>query len=226
MELARLQPYCPGLIPGAEINVLVDALFKKIGRDYYFHCIVAADPDDSDEYGHILRTARDSLQYRPGAYPTGFRSSIVDVASEFRKAGALFIPAHLHQGKAPETSRSVDDLYDDDAFLGFIRDGAFDAVEVRDTKTAIFFDGEHKTQPGISIPQISCVRSSDAHHHDDIGRGRSTWIRMEKNTFGELKAALALAHRVTLIRPEADACSGHWPSHYGCFHPRYLDSTE
>lgn len=206
-ELAQLQPYCPSvtLIPGVEINVLVDALFKKIGKDYFFHCIVAADPDDADEYGHILRSARDRLQYRDGAYPAGFRSSIVDVATRFREVGALFIPAHLHQGKAPDTSRSVDDLYNDDAFLGFVAEGAFDAVEVREMATATFFDGAHRTPEGLAIPLISCVRSSDAHHHTAVSsRRRATWVRAERKAFGELKAALALPHRVTLNLPEAN----------------------
>ncbi len=205
-ELAQLQPHCPSvtLIPGVEINVLVDALFKQIGKDYFFHCIVAADPDDADEYSHILRGARDRLQYRDGAYPAGFRSSIVDVAAHFRDAGALFIPAHLHQGKAPETSRSVDDLYDDDAFLGFVADRVFDAVEVREMATATFFDGAHRTPADIAIPLISCVRSSDAHHHDELSsRQRATWVRAEEKVFGELKAALALSHRVTLTAPQA-----------------------
>jgi len=37
--LHALQPHCPDttLSPGAEINVIVDALFKKIGKDYFFH---------------------------------------------------------------------------------------------------------------------------------------------------------------------------------------------
>lgn len=164
---------------------------------------MAADPDDADEYGHILRAARDSLQYREGEYPAGFRSSIVDVARQFHTAGAIFIPAHLHQSKPPETSRSVDDLYDDDAFLGFVADGVFHAVEVRKEATATFFDGTHKTTDGRKIPLISCVRSSDAHHHDEIGaHDRATWIRAEKTCFGELKAALALPHRVTLTAPQ------------------------
>jgi hypothetical protein len=77
-ELAKLQPYCPSvtLIPGVEINVLVDALSKKIGKDYFFHCIVAVDPDDPDEYGHILRSAKDKFQYRESDYPAGFQSNI------------------------------------------------------------------------------------------------------------------------------------------------------
>ena len=201
-ELAKLQPFCPSvtLIPGVEINVFVDALSKKIGKDYFFHCIVAVDPEDTDEYGYVLRAARDNLQYRDSAYPTGFRSSIVDVATYFRDAGALFIPAHLHQSKSPDQSRSIDDLYNDDSFLGFVRDGIFDALEVRQTETAMFFDGVHETENHLMIPRASCVRSSDAHHHNEIDL-RTTWVRAEQQTFGELKAALALPHRVTLTEP-------------------------
>ncbi len=203
-ELANLQPHCPSvtLIPGVEINAFAEVLFKKIGKDYFFHCIVAADPTDTDEYGHFLRAARDKFQYRNGSYPSGFKSSIVDVAAHFREAGTLFIPAHLHQGKSPEESRSIDELYDDDTFLGFVGAGVFDALEVRQEKTAAFFDGVHKTKNDLAIPRISCVRSSDAHHHDIVGH-RATWVRAEKPTFGELKAALALPHRVTLTSPKA-----------------------
>jgi hypothetical protein len=202
-ELGQLQPYCPSvtLIPGAEVNIIVDALSGKIGKDYFFHCIVAGDPTDPDEYGHILRAARNELQYREDAHPSGFRSSIVDVALHLRKSGALFIPAHLHQSKPPEVSRSIDDLYDDDAFLGFVDAGAFDALEVREGKTASFFDGNQKTPHGLSIPRISCVRSSDAHQHEAVG-SRVTWVRSERRTFGELKAALALPPRVTLDQPD------------------------
>ena len=203
-EIAQLQQHCRSvtLIPGVEINVIVDALFKKIGKDYFFHCIVAVDPDDPDEYGYVLRAAREKLQYRDSAYPAGFRSSIVDVASYFRAAGAIFIPAHLHQGKTADISRSVDDLYDDDAFLGFIEDGMFDGLEVRELATAKFFDGHTKTQDGRKIPRISCVRSSDAHHHSEVAiRNRTTWVRAEQKTFGELKAALALPHRIALASP-------------------------
>ena len=78
----------------------------------------------------------------------------------------------------------------------------FDALEVRQTKTAEFFDGTHKTQDDLTIPHVSCVRSSDAHHHKVVGH-RATWVRVESRTFGELKAALALPHRVTLTKPEA-----------------------
>ena len=179
--------------------------FKKIGKDYFFHSIVAIDPRDPGDYGYVLRSAIKELHYRDSDYPAGFRSTVSDVGRYFRKNGALFIPAHLHQSKAPENSRSVDDLYSDDAFLGFIEDKAFDALEVRQKQTAEFFDGEHITGEKRRIPLITCVSSSDAHHHDHLSqRQRSTWVRAEQPTFAELKAALSLPHRVTLESPSMD----------------------
>lgn len=205
-ELAALQPHCPDttLIPGAEIDVIVDALFKKIGKDYFFHCIVAIDPESDGDYGYLLRKAQDELTYRPGEYPAGFRSSIVDVGRFFRDGGALFIPAHLHQSKAPENSRSIDDLYDDDTFLNFVRDNAFDALEVRQRQTAAFFNGSTVTQDGLQIPAAVCVASSDAHRHEQLTeRDRSTWVRAETRSFSELAAALTFRHRISLEQPPA-----------------------
>jgi DNA repair ATPase RecN len=203
-ELSSLQRYCPNttLIPGAEINVIVDALFKKVVKDHFFHCIVAVDPASAVDYGYLLHSAKEELIYRPGDYPAGFRSSIVDVAAFFRKKGALFIPAHLHQGKSVETSRSIDDLYDDDSFLGFVEDGAFSALEVRSISTAAFFSGKQKTKDDRKIPPAVCVASSDAHNHDHITkRNRATWIRAERPTFSELASALNFRHRVRLVQP-------------------------
>ena len=206
-ELAALQEHCPSvrLIPGAEINIIVDAVFKKIGKDYYFHAIVAVDPDGGGEYGYVLRKAQDALTYRPGDYPAGFRSSVLDLSRLMKEEGALFIPAHLHQAKEPETSKSIDDLYDDDAFLGFVREGAFDALEVRQSSTAAFFDGSKTTDEGIAIPPATCVASSDAHHHEHLQqRRRETWLRLERLTFAELRAALSFRHRVSLAAPSIE----------------------
>ena len=72
--------------------------------------------------------------------------------------------------------------------------------EVRQISTAAFFQGNQTTAEGLAIPRISCVCSSDAHHHDVVGK-RVTWVRAEMPTFGELKAALALPHRVMLTAP-------------------------
>src|SRR6266496_3371285 len=205
-EIAALRAYCPSttLLPGAEINVVVDALFKKIGKDYFFHCILAVDPDAGD-YGYVLRRAREQFTYRDSDYPAGFRSSVLDLGRFFRGQGALFIPAHLHQSKSPAHSRSIDDLYDDDAFLGFVSDGAFDALEVRQLTTAAFFDGTRKTPDDLTIPPSACVASSDAHHHEHLAeRSRATWVRMETPSFRELGAALSFRHRVSLTAPPVE----------------------
>jgi DNA repair ATPase RecN len=56
---------------------------------------------------------------------------------------------------------------------------------------------------GQTIPAAVCVASTDAHHHKHLAeRTRTTWIRAERSTFDELKAALTFRHRVSLQRPE------------------------
>lgn len=201
-ELEALQRLCPStaLLPGAEINVFVDALTKKVSKDHFFHCIVAADP--ATEWSHLLHSAKRSLTYREGEYPAGFHSSIHDVAKSFTEEGALFIPAHLHQAKEPHQSRSVDDIYEDDAFLSFVETGLFSALEVRDVSTASFFDGTKQTREGVPIPKAICVQSSDAHSHEHLrSRQRFTWLQMERPSFAEIKAALSFRHRVSLAKP-------------------------
>ena len=204
-ELAGLRKHCPDttLIPGAEIDVFVDALSKKVNKDYFFHRIVAVDPDMPGDYGYVLQKAKEQFTYKGTEYPAGFHSSILDLGAFFRKHGALFVPAHLHQSKSPENSRSIDDLYDDEAFLGFVSHGAFDALEVRQQATAEFFDGTKRTVEGLKIPASVCVRSSDAHHHEHIvQRKRWTWVRTETTSFADLAAALSFRHRVTLDEPQ------------------------
>jgi DNA repair ATPase RecN len=201
-ELKKLQDLCPNtlLIPGAEINVFVDALMKKVTKDHYYHCVVAADP--STEWAYPLQKAKENLSYSDTGYPSGFHSNIRDVAWIFTDAGALFIPAHLHQSKPPNTSRSIDDIYDDSEFLRLVDSGVFSALEVREASTARFFEGSSKTKEGTPIPAAVCVQSSDAHNHQHIiDRNRSTWVQMERPSFSELKAALKFRHRVSLDCP-------------------------
>lgn len=203
-ELEDLQKLCPKtkLIPGAEINVFVDAIFKKVTKDHFFHCVLAVDPDGPGEYGYLLQRAKEQFSYKDGDYPAGFHSSIRDLGRFFLEQGALFLPAHLHQSKKPQDSRSVDDIYDDEAFLGFIEDGAFSGLEVRQGTTASFFKGGQTTTEGHPIPEAVCVCSSDAHSHDHIAeRDRCTWVLVENRTFQQLKAALAFRHRVTISQP-------------------------
>ena len=203
-ELAALQRFAPKttLLPGAEINVFVDMMGAKVAKDHFFHAIVVADPNASAGYTFALEKAKQELSYRHGDYPAGFTSSIADVGRFFRGHGCLFIPAHLHQSKPPQNSRSIDDIYEDEAFLRFIDEHTFSALEVRQLTTADFFDGEHYTATGVRIPQAVCVASSDAHHHEHIlTRNRATWIRAETPTFSELAAALSFPHRVALREP-------------------------
>ncbi len=203
--LNDLHKHCPKtrLIPGAEINVYVDAMFKQVSKDYFFHCIVAVDPYQSMDYNYALERAKQAFTYDDRRDPEGFTSSIVDIGKFFIKEGALFIPAHLHQSKRPETSRSIDDIYDDDSFLGFVEASVFSALEVREVATAAFFTGDRKTARGSEIPAAVCVRSSDAHHHEHIReRNRFTWVKSEENSFQELKAALSFSDRITLSDPQ------------------------
>lgn len=203
-DLDDLRAHCSEttLIPGAEINVFVDAIAGKITKDYFFHCIVAVDPARSTDYGYELRRAKEELSYSD-TDAIGFHSNVGDVGRWFReRKGVLFMPAHLHQGKPIDESRSIDDLYDDGAFLKFVGEGVFDALEVRDPATARFFSGDKQTKDGLAIPKATCVASSDAHHHDELAStNRRTWIRAEQRTFAELSAALAFKHRVSLAEP-------------------------
>ncbi len=206
-KLDRLHKCCPSttILPGAEINIFVGVLGKKVSKDHFFHCIVIADPDKSREPGYLIHRAKESLTYRDDPSPSGFLSAIDDVAKLFMEQGALFIPAHLHQSRLPADSRSIDDIYDDDDFLGFVSRGVFSALEVPTLATAKFFDGKQTTQDGKPIPHITCVRSSDAHSHQPIvERNRATWIQAENGTFDELQAALSFPHRVALEAPKSD----------------------
>jgi len=180
-------------------------LDKKVSKDHFFHCLVIADPEQSHDPGYLIHRAKESLTYRSDSPPSGFHSAIEDVAKLFSDQGVLFIPAHLHQSRPPQDSRSIDDIYDDDDFLGFIERGLFSALEVRKLDTAQFFDGRQTTQNNTPIPRITCVRSSDAHSHEHIvQRNRATWIQAEEASFKELQAALSFPHRVALEAPQAN----------------------
>jgi hypothetical protein len=206
-KLERLQKCCPSttILPGAEINVFVDVLDKKVSKDHFFHCLVIADRTKFQDPGYLIHRAKERLTYRDDPSPSGFLSAIDDVAKLFLDQGALFIPAHLHQSRSPEVSRSIDDIYTDDDFLGFVGRGLFSALEVRTLDTAKFFDGRQTTKNGKLIPGITCVRSSDAHSHQHIvERNRATWIQAEEATFNELRSALSFPHRVALDAPVAE----------------------
>ena len=126
-NLERIRNCCPSttILAGAEINVFVDVLDKKVSKDHFFHCIVIADPDQFPDPGYLIHRAKEGLTFRDSLSPSGFISAIDDVAKLFLEQGALFIPAHLHQSRSPELSRSIDDIYSDDDFSWFCRARAF-----------------------------------------------------------------------------------------------------
>ncbi len=208
--LRDLGKHCPKtkLIPGAEINVYVDVLSKKVSKDHFFHCLVAVDPEQNDDYNFILSKAKEDLIFREDETGVGgFHSNILEIGRFFRDRGAIFVPAHLHQSKPPQTSRSIDDIFDDSEFLRFINDGAFCALEVRETSTAEFFVGGKATKEALPIPQITCVQSSDAHSPAEIAeRDRFTWVKTERDDFDELRAALSFNVR-TRLQPTASNSS-------------------
>ncbi|MEN6368906.1 MAG: AAA family ATPase [Thermotogota bacterium] len=203
--LERLQRLSPGvtLLPGAEINLFVDAVDKKIAKDQFYHCLVIIDPNQRQDYSFILEKAHQELASRTSQTGVvGYTSSVDDVARFFRDEGALFIPAHLHQSRQPSKSRSIDDIYDDPAFLQWVSEGIFSALEVLDERTAGFFRGNQRTSAGLTIPHATCVRSSDAHSHEHLAsRSRYTWVKCEYCTFLEVQEALAFRGRTQLEEP-------------------------
>jgi hypothetical protein len=206
--ISRISEKTPNtlIIPGAEINVFVDAYNRedrRVESNMYYHCILAVDPKDPSAGEFLLRNAMKDLLYEQNpTYPSGFKSNIIEVSKYFIDGGAMFIPAHLHQKNKAEGSRSIDDIYGDTSFLDFIKRNCFTALEVTDKGTAKFFNGSQKTKSGTEIPYATIVRSTDAHSPNEIAeRDRYTWVQVENNTFEELEAALRIPHRCSLEEP-------------------------
>ena len=184
------------LLPGAEVYAKIPAIRPDTGQTgvSYFHLLLIFDPNVpklNQRFENLITNGR------PELLPDGSRKDyIIDLLSwpfkDFSKkaheeSNALLIPAHLHTDPHhPEKSRSIDDILHDDLFLNLISSCQFDALEIIDTKTGNFFDG---TRPETKRIKISCIRSSDAHKPDEIGR-RPTWLKMEHPSFEGLKLAL------------------------------------
>ncbi len=112
------------------------------------------------------------------------------------EANAIIIPAHLYTTRDISRTRSVDDIYADDVFLGHART-AFTALEVTSPKTADFFDGRHQE---TALLAKGCVRSSDSHEPASLG-WRPSYAQLEELTYTELKAALELPFRLSIDPP-------------------------
>jgi energy-coupling factor transporter ATP-binding protein EcfA2 len=191
------------VLPGLELNVFVDALGKsldKVGKEVCFHLLVGFDPgsDQSPEYWceELYRKCRKETRMLGDEPVVGVSKDIDEIRSILRESGGFLIPAHLHSGRDAFKSRSVDVVYDDSAFLRWAR-SSFTALDVRNDKTAQFFDGKHAE---TGFLEISCIRSSDAHSADQLGL-YPTWLQMENVSFSDLKAALELPSRVSRSEP-------------------------
>ena len=191
------------VLRGVELNVFVDAFDKaegKVDKDFYYHLLVGFDPEgrNSPDYWleEIYRRCGREQRESNGSKIEGITSTPEQLAEVLKEAGAILIPAHLHKGSDPHTSRSVDDIYADPSFLRHA-ERAFTALEVTDPKTAGFFDGKHSETNHL---HKTCIRSSDSHEPDSLG-WRPSFVLMEKPSFGELKAALELPFRTALTKP-------------------------
>ncbi|MFC1597768.1 hypothetical protein ACFL5Q_07520, partial [Planctomycetota bacterium] len=69
--LEQLRKCCPSttILPGAEINVFVGVLNKKVSKDHFFHCLVIADADLPQEPGSLIYVAKQNLTYRDDQSP-------------------------------------------------------------------------------------------------------------------------------------------------------------
>lgn len=193
------------VLRGTELNVFVDAWSKpeaKAQKQAFFHLLVGFDPEENADYWFADLKQRCGHETRDvsGTKIPGLTAPIPEICKRLQEGNALIIPAHLHKRSDAFKSRSIDDIFMDAEFLKLANEH-FTALEVTDLKTAEFFDGEH-AETGNLLK--TCIRSSDAHQVTDIGE-RVTWVQMEEPTFGELKAGLEIASRVSLVEPDAPA---------------------
>ncbi len=191
------------VLRGTELNIFVDAWSKpesRVQKEAFFHLLVGFDPEKDPDYcfTDLKKRCGDEIRCLSGTNMPGLTAPVSQICNVLQEANALIIPAHLHTEKDAFKSRSVDDIYTDSEFLKLAKKH-FTALEVKDPKTAKFFDGKHTETEYL---HKTCIRSSDAHEITDIGN-RVTWVQMEQPTFRELKAGLEIPSRVSLIRPDA-----------------------
>ena len=191
------------IIKGAEVNVFVDALDKKVGKNYYYHLLIGFDPSasPSPEYWieHLAHEGKQEIRNNGQQDIRGF-PSLEKIAEVLKDSDAIIIPAHLHSVNDPTKSRSIDDIYNDDVFLQHVR-STFTALEVTDPRTAAFFDGSHVETDKVLK---SCIQSSDSHSPEKVG-WRPSYALMEKLEYRELKAALQMPWRISITEPETPA---------------------
>lgn len=191
------------ILRGVELNVFVDVFDKSIGKinnDLFYHLLIGFDPEGkhppdywlNEIYRRCNATDRDTASRRI----RGISCSPEQLSDVLAESSALVIPAHLHTTKDLSKSRSIDDIYDDPTFLKYAK-SSFTALEIVNSATACYFDGQHDETGYL---QKACIRSSDSHEPDELGR-RFSYAQMEECSFGELRAALELPFRVSIEPP-------------------------
>ncbi len=190
---------------GAELSVSIDA--ARIGdgltheqrkiRPYLFHCLALFPDASAPERIKALVTNHFKNEAILDAKPTERRlvQPLQEIAEGVRAWGGILMPAHFHQGKAPEKSRSFDDVYCDELAIRQLH-SYFDAIEIRDGAQAMFFDGMQKGNNGELIPEMGCVLGSDAHSLDGVGLER-TFLLVENNTFQDIATSLRYRERIS-----------------------------
>jgi hypothetical protein len=195
------------ILRGVELNVFVDAFNSRqdrVEKEVFYHLLIGFDPEGkhSPEYWleHLYRECRGQKRPIKGGELFGVPATPEEISKVLAEANAIVIPAHLHTVHDPLKSRSVDDIYGDKTFLDDAST-SFTALEVVDSRTAEYFDGRHPETRGLLK---ACIRSSDSHEPDEIGR-RWTWVEMESPSYDELVAALKLPFRTSLVDPALPA---------------------
>jgi DNA repair ATPase RecN len=195
------------VLRGVEFNCFVDAYDKgaeNVGNQLYYHILVGFDPENkyAPDYWlqEIYRKCYEQERRIGNERIKGVSTNVAHLCEALDDSGAFIIPAHLHSRHDAWKSRSIDTIYNDDQFLRDA-DQHFTALEVTNAKTAAFFNGQH---PETKNLHKSCIWSSDAHKPADLGR-RASYLLMERPCFAEVKAALELPSRTSLILPTLPA---------------------
>jgi len=191
------------IIRGVELNMFVDVLDKpqnKVTKDYYYHVLVGFDPDGQNPPDYwcteIYRKCHMEERHIGDREIVGITANPQQLSEVLADSNAFIIPAHLHSVHNSSKSRSIDEVYDDPAFLKYAK-SAFTALEVVKDSTAAFFDGTHTETNKL---YKACIRSSDSHEPNTIG-WRSSYVQMQIPSYKELKAGLELPFRTSVYKP-------------------------
>jgi len=183
--------------------VFVDAWTKppgKVDKNLFYHLLVGFDPASSQTPDYwmcdIRRYCNEEARTSGGKELRGISAPLNRLYDVLKDSNAILIAAHLHSTHDAFKSRSIDDIYDDSAFLRHANEH-LTALEVTKESTATFFDGMHAETGNL---RKTCIVSSDSHEPDKLG-WRPSYLQMQKPTYDELKSGLELPFRVSLQQP-------------------------